>query len=59
MFKNNIGIALMFFVVFTIKQLIFNEEIRWIDNIVVAVMAFLIYVLWDWAKKPYEWNKDK
>jgi len=59
MFKKHIGIALSLFVVLTIKQLIFNKEIDWIDNIGISVLVFLIYNLWEWTKKPYEWNKDK
>jgi len=59
MFKRHIGIALSLFVVLTIKQLIFNKEIDWIDNIGISVLVFLIYNLWEWTKKPYEWNKDK
>ena len=59
MFKKHIGIALSLFVVLTIKQLIFNKEIDWIDNIGISVLVFLIYNLWEWTKKPYEWNKDR
>ena len=59
MFKKHIGIALSLFVVLTIKQLIINKEIDWIDNIGISVLVFLIYNLWEWTKKPYEWNKDK
>lgn len=57
--KKNIRIASLFFVLFTMKDLIFTEKIQWTDNIIISVMAFLVYAIWDWADKPYEWNKNK
>ncbi|WP_088104113.1 hypothetical protein [Halalkalibacter urbisdiaboli] len=56
-FKNNLLIALLYYVGFTIKDLILKENVHWMDNIPILVMAFLFYFLLDWTKKPYEWNK--
>lgn len=56
MLKNSIINALIFFVGFTINDLIFNEEIQWIDNIGILVFTFLFYAFWEWSKKPYDWN---
>ncbi|ALX47512.1 hypothetical protein [Lentibacillus amyloliquefaciens] len=58
MFKNSIIIAVIFFAVFTLKDLIFDEKIQWIENIVVFVLAFLTYTVFEWVKTPYEWNKN-
>lgn len=57
--KKNIRIALLFFIIFTIKDLIFNEKIQWTDNVMISVMAFLVYAIWDWSSEPYKWNKNK
>lgn len=54
MFKSNIGLPLMVFTFLISKQLIFNDEIQWIDNIGISIFIFLIYVFWEWAKKPYK-----
>lgn len=59
MFKSNIGLPLMVFTFLISKQLIFNDEIQWIDNIGISIFIFLIYVFWEWAKKPYKWNENK
>ena len=54
MFKSNIGLPLMVFTFLISKQLIFNDEIQWIDNIGISIFTFLIYSFWEWAKKPYK-----
>lgn len=59
MFKSNIGLPLMVFTFLISKQLIFNDEIQWIDNIGISIFIFLIYVFWEWAKKPYKRNENK
>ncbi len=59
MFKKSIIIAFLFFAVFTIKDLISNEKIQWIENIIVFITVFLIYIFVEWTKRPYEWNKNK
>lgn len=58
MFKSNVPLLIIFFVLITLKQLTFNDEIQWIDNIVMSVLLFLVYVFWEWAKKPYDWSKN-
>ncbi|GAA0494141.1 hypothetical protein GCM10008986_20820 [Salinibacillus aidingensis] len=59
MFKNSMIYGLIFFVGFTIKDILFSEEIQWVDNIGISIIVFLINILWEWAKKPYDWNKNK
>ena len=59
MLKKNMSITLFVFVFLTLKQLIFDRNISWVDNIGISVCFFLIYVFWDWAKKPYDWSKHK
>lgn len=52
----------MFIIVFlflTVKQLIFNNEIHWIDNIGLSLSVFLAYIFVEWARKPHEYKKDK
>ncbi len=58
MFKDSIRFPLIFFVVSTIGQLIAKKEINWIDNLGVCFIMFLIFLLYNWSKKPYKWKKD-
>ncbi len=51
--------GLIFFVGFTISDILFSEEVQWVDNIGISVIVFLINTLWNWAKKPYDWDKNK
>lgn len=59
MFKKNIGLPIIAFVLLIVKQLIFNSEIHWVDNIVFSVLFYLFYVIWEWVKTPYDWSKNK
>lgn len=49
----------MLFAFLTIKQIIFNDEIRWVDNIGLSIFTYLAYVLWEWLQKPYKRDEDK
>ncbi len=59
MIKKSIKFPLIYFVASTVWQLIFNRDVEWIKNIVVCFIMFLFYALYNWAKIPYEWKKDK
>lgn len=59
MFKDSIIIAFVILICLIVKQLIFNDEINWIDNIGISVAIFLVYNILEWVKKPYDWNKSK
>lgn len=53
MFENSIIIAFSIFVFLIVKQLIFNDEINWIDNIGISITIFLFYNIWQWVERPY------
>ncbi|GAQ19033.1 membrane protein [Oceanobacillus picturae] len=59
MFKSSMIIAFVFFAVFTFRDLIFSEKVQWLDNIILFVIAFLIYFLWEWSKVPLDWSENK
>lgn len=59
MFKKSIVFSLTYFVVSTLWQIIANGEIRWIDNFMICFFIFLILMVYEWSKKPYNWKKDK
>lgn len=59
MFKKSIEYSLIYFVVSTLWQLVVNGKIRWIDNIMICFIIFLILMIYEWSKKPYNWNKEK
>lgn len=59
MFKKSIEYSLMYFVVSTFLQLVVNGEIRWIGNIMICIIIFLILMIYEWSKKPYNWTKGK
>ena len=58
LFKESIRFPLIFFVVSVIWQLIAKKEVQWIDNIGVSFIMFLMFLLYNWSKKPYKWKKD-
>ncbi|MBB4825492.1 hypothetical protein HNO89_002726 [Sporosarcina luteola] len=52
MFKKAVSFTLILFVLITVFQWLAKPTINWVDNIGVAVIAFLIYILVEWAIKP-------
>ncbi|MBB6447156.1 hypothetical protein [Bacillus benzoevorans] len=59
MFKKSIRFPLIYFVASTVWQLIIKKDIEWINNIGVCFIMILFISLYSWAKKPYEWKKEK
>lgn len=57
MFKKNIGLPILCFIFITVKQLIFNDTIQWIDNIGISIFIYLGYIFWEWVKIPYQSRK--
>ncbi|HLQ71928.1 MAG TPA: hypothetical protein VK142_09005 [Bacillota bacterium] len=57
--KYYIGLPILLFTFLTVKQLIFNDTVHWMDNAGISILAFLFYNLWEWSKKPFEWRKKK
>lgn len=58
MFVKSISFLLVHFVVLTTWQLIVNKEIKWIENIGICFIMFLIFLFYYWAKEPYEYKKE-
>lgn len=58
MFVKSISFPLVHFVVLTTWQLIVNKEIKWIDNIGICFIMFLIFLFYYWAKEPYKYKKE-
>lgn len=56
MLKKNVKIALAVVLFFSIKDLLSGGEIQWVNTLVFGIIIFL---LWDWAKEPYDWSKHK
>ncbi|TPE68211.1 hypothetical protein [Halalkalibacterium halodurans] len=57
MFKKSIRYPLIYFIVSIIYQLVIHQEVRWIENLFICSAMFMIYMLYYWAKIPYEWKK--
>lgn len=53
-FKKNIRYPFVYFVVLTSWQLIINKDIRWIENIIVCFIMYLILLFIHWARIPYK-----
>ena len=55
--------SLRFFIVYIIattgKQIIGEEEVTWIDNISVGIIAFCFMLFFKWTAVPYDWKKEK
>ncbi|KGP91330.1 hypothetical protein N780_08735 [Pontibacillus chungwhensis BH030062] len=48
MLRNSISFPFIFFVVSIIWQLVFDKEIKWVDNIGIFILMFLILLLYNW-----------
>ncbi len=59
MIKKAIYFTLIFFVVLTLLHWLFRPEIHWIDNIGLTVAIFFVYLFFEWANKPYKYNKNE
>ncbi|MBU9673873.1 hypothetical protein KQ939_16240 [Planococcus sp. CP5-4] len=59
MLKKNAKIALAVFLVFSFKDFLSGEEIKWVNSLVFAVIVFTIYLFLDWTNEPYDWSKHK
>lgn len=59
MFKKSFSYALTYFMVATVWQSIFKNEINWIDNIGISSMMFVFFLFYNWSKVPYEWKKGE
>lgn len=57
MFKRNIVFFLAVFIFLTVKQFIFNDHIRWVDNTGLSLIVFLVYAFQDWTKKQNKPNQ--
>jgi hypothetical protein len=57
MIKKSIQFPLIYFVVSTVWQLFANKEVKWIDNIFICFIMFLIIMFYHWSNIPYEWKK--
>ncbi len=58
LFKESIRFPLIFFVVSVIWQLLFNNEVKWIDNIGVFFIMCLFFLLDNMSKKSHKGKKD-
>jgi len=58
-FLDGVMLALIVFVLMVIRQLIFSNQMNWIDIIGVSVAVILAYMFFEWAKKPYRYKKTK
>lgn len=59
MLKRNIGYPILYFVCFSVYQLIFNDTVEWINNLLLSVFVYLFYVFFEWANIPYDWSKKR
>jgi len=57
LFKYNIGLPFILFAFLTIKQLIFNSTVEWVDNVGISIFVFLFYNIWEWLRKPHKEKK--
>ncbi len=59
MIRKSIRYPLVYFVVYTVWQLITDKKVNWLDNMGVCFIMFLLMLFYNWTKIPYEWEKDK
>lgn len=59
MFKNSIVTAFIVFILLIIRQAIFSDAIRWIDNIGISILVVFAYLFVEWARKPYKYKSEE
>ncbi len=58
MIRSSATYAIIFYVLLTIWQAIFEPEILWISNIALALVAMFIYFLLEWLIATYKKRKE-
>jgi Trk-type K+ transport system membrane component len=58
MFKKSISFPLIYFMTNTIWQLSVKNKVIWLENLIVCFIMFLLFLLYEWSKTPYKWNKE-
>lgn len=59
MFKDSIKLPFIYFLSSTVYQIIDDRQVQWTDNSMICFFMFLLIMLYNWSKIPYEWKKDK
>lgn len=59
MLKEASTLAIAFFIISSIVQFIFQQEVQLFFNLGSSFAAFLLLLLFSWANVPYQWKKDK
>ncbi|RBP86210.1 hypothetical protein DFO70_13016 [Cytobacillus firmus] len=59
MFKKSIRFPLLYFMANTIWQLSVKDKVTWIESLIICFIMFLFFLLYEWSKIPYKWNKEK
>ncbi|WP_331377468.1 hypothetical protein V2B38_10160 [Alkalihalophilus pseudofirmus] len=57
--KEMTQFPLIYLIILTLFQAIFRDEITWFDNIMVAIIMYIIIKFINWCTVPYDWNKKK
>lgn len=59
MLKDSVRYAVIFYVLITAFQWLFEPEILWVGNIALAVIALIVYLLLEWFIKMYKNKKNE
>ncbi|MCM3490592.1 hypothetical protein M3689_14850 [Alkalihalophilus marmarensis] len=59
MLKEMTYFPFIYFIILTLFQALFREEITWFDNVMVAIIMYLIIKFVHWCMVPYNWSKKK
>lgn len=57
MIIRNARYAMIFFGVSLLWQRLSVDYILWMPTVITTILLFLLSLLFDWAKTPYQWNK--
>jgi chromate transport protein ChrA len=59
MFSEMIKMIFAIFLGATVWQFIAHKDVMWIENMGICLAALFFYLLFEWAKVPYNWKKRK
>ncbi|MDV2884715.1 hypothetical protein RYX45_05960 [Alkalihalophilus pseudofirmus] len=57
MLKQALRFSFMYFVIMSLVQFLLHKEMRWIENLTIGFLVFILMLFINWCRVPYNWDK--
>ncbi|WEG18957.1 hypothetical protein PQ478_10865 [Alkalihalophilus pseudofirmus] len=57
MLKQAMRFSFMYFVIMSLVQYFLDKEMRWIENLTIGFIVFILMSFINWCRVPYNWDK--